>query len=139
MKVIVALVIAALSAIELVLLSWLVILLYVAPGGSAEFRGIHQFGYEGLAEMYLPIPAFVVVFVIVLVCYTREKRKAFINFACGLLVAITTSLLIAVFADSGSLRRPWHLILNAIILAVWTTAIMLRKFISFETSDGSAS
>lgn len=60
MKVVLALVIAALSAIELVLLAWLVILLFVAPGGSAEFKGVHQFAYERLAEMYLPIPAFVV-------------------------------------------------------------------------------
>jgi hypothetical protein len=134
MKVVLALLIAALSALELVLLAWLCILLFVAPGGSAEFRGIHQFAYEGLAEMYLPIPAFVIFFVVVLVCYTREKRKAFIGFACGLLVAITTSLLVAVFADSGSMRRPWHLILNAIILIVWTTAIIFRRFISFETS-----
>jgi hypothetical protein len=36
MKVVLALVIAALSAIELVLLAWLIILLFVAPGGSAE-------------------------------------------------------------------------------------------------------
>ena len=134
MKVIVALVIAALSAIELVLLAWLVILLYVEPGGGGEFRGIHQLAYQLQADMYLPIPAFTIVFVVVLVCYTREKRKAFISFACGLLVAITTSLLIALFADSGSLRRPWHLILNAIILGIWTTAIVFRRFISFETS-----
>jgi hypothetical protein len=133
MKVVLALVIAALSAIELVLLAWLFILLFVAPGGSAEFRGIHQFAYQGLAEMYLPLPTFVVVFVVVLVCYTREKRKAFISFASGLLVAITTSLLVAVFADAGRLKVPWHLILNAIILAVWTTAIIFRRFISFET------
>jgi hypothetical protein len=134
MKVVLALVIAALSAIELVLLAWLFVLLFVAPGGSAEFRGIHQFAYQGLAEMYLPIPAFVVVFVVVLVCYTRENRKAFASFACALLVAIATSLLLAVFADVGQSGRPWHLIINAIVLAVWTTAIIFRRFISFETS-----
>jgi len=108
-------------------------LLFVAPGGSAEFKGIHQFGYEGLAEMYLPVPAFVITFVVVLVCYTRENRKAFVSFACALMVAIATVPLVLVMAEGD--RRPWHLIVNAIVLAVWTTLIIFRRFISFETSS----
>lgn len=137
MKVVLALVIAALSAIELVLLAWLVILLFVAPGGSAEFKGVHQFAYERLAEMYLPIPAFVVVFVVVLVCYTRENRKALISFACALIVALATVFPVLIMTEGDRSGRPWHLIINVVVLAVWTTAIIFRKFISFETSGTS--
>lgn len=84
--------------------------------------------------MYLPIPAFVVVFVVVLVCYTRENRKALISFACALIVALATVFPVLMMTEGDHSGRPWYLIINAIILVVWTTAIIFRRFIFFETS-----
>ncbi len=134
MKVVLALLISALSAIESILLAWLFVSFFVAPGGSGEFTGINQFVYAMVALVYVPAPVFVAVFVLVSMLYKPENRKALISFASGLLVAITTSFFLAVFANVGQSGPPWHLIINVIILTVWTTAIIFRRHISIETA-----
>lgn len=135
MKVVLALLIAVLCAIEVLLFAWLGISLFVPPGGSGEFTGINQLGYS-LRALYLPFPTFVLCFVIVLVCYTPKNRKAFLGFACGLIVALATVFPVLIMTEGS--KRPWHLIVNAVIAAVWTAVVLFLRLtgaeISFKTS-----
>ncbi|HET9364892.1 MAG TPA: hypothetical protein VFP71_07815 [Candidatus Angelobacter sp.] len=125
MKAVYALVIAALSTIELLLLTALCISLFVTPGGSGEFTGLNQFGYSLVALMFVPPPAFAIVCILVFKFYRPENQQAFKSFALGLGVALLMVPLVSIFTSRSTL--PWHLITNAIVLAVWSAVIVWQR------------
>lgn len=139
MKAVYALVIAALSTIELLLLTALCISLFVTPGGRGEFTGLNQFGYALVAMMFVPPPAFAIVCILVFKFYRPENQQAFKSFAWGLGVALLIVPLVLVITGGDRLRLPWHLIANAVVLAVWTAIIVWQRLThakaeSFQTS-----
>lgn len=127
MKAVYALVIAALSTIELLLLIALCISLFVTPGGSGEFTGLNQFGYALVAMMFVPPPAFAIVCILVFKFYRPENQQAFKSFALGLGVALLIVPLVLVLTGGDHLRLPWHLIANAVVLAIWTAVIVWQR------------
>lgn len=127
MKAVYALVIAALSTIELLLLIALCISLFVIPGGSGEFTGLNQFGYALVALMFVPPPAFAIVCILVFKFYRPENQQAFKSFALGLGVALLMVPLVLVITGGDRLRLPWHLIANAVVLAVWSAVILWQR------------
>lgn len=134
MKAVFAVVIAALSAIESFLLASLFISLFVAPGGGGEFTGINQFGYTLFAFLYLPMPVFLVVFILVLKYYKPENHRDFRSFTWALVVAVAIVPIVLVFKES-SFGTPWHLIINALVLAIWTLVILWRRLTRDEDSS----
>src|SRR5262245_49823865 len=134
MKAVFALVIAALTAIESILIASFFISLFVAPGGSGEFTGINQFAYAMFVLVYLPPPVFLVVFILVLKYYKPENHKDFRSFTWALVVAVVLVPIVLVFKGSG-FGTPWHLIINALVLAIWTLVILWRRLTRDEDSS----
>ena len=139
MKVVLAVLIATLFAIESVMLAWLVIALFVSPGGSGEFTGINRFSYAMFALMFSPPPAFVIAFGIVLKFYKPENHEAFRNFAWVLIGSLATVPLVQVFNGADHLGPPWHLIINAIVLVAGIAIILLRELTRSKGSSFQAS
>lgn len=129
MKAVYALVIAALSTIELLLLTALCISLFITPGGSGEFTGLNQFGYALVALMFVPPPAFAIVCILVFKFYRPENQQAFKSFAWGLGVSLLMVPFVSILTSRDHLRLPWHLIANAIVLAVWTAVIVWQRLV----------
>ncbi|HKV94613.1 MAG TPA: hypothetical protein VJW20_18860 [Candidatus Angelobacter sp.] len=127
MKAVYALVIAALSTIELLLLAALCISLFVTPGGSGEFTGLNQFGYSLMALMFVPPPAFAIVCILVFKFYRPENQQAFKSFAWGLGVALVMVPLVSILTSRVRSALPWHLIANAVVLAAWTAVIVWQR------------
>jgi len=125
MKAVYALVIAALSTIELLLLIALCISLFVTPGGGGEFTGLNRFGYALVALMFVPPPAFAIVCILVFKFYRPENQQAFKSFAWGLGVALVMVPVVSIFTSRATL--PWHLIANAVVLAVWSAVIVWQR------------
>jgi hypothetical protein len=136
MRVVLALVIAALSAIESVLLAWLGISIFVPPGGSGEFSGINRFTPTLVSIFLLPPLAFAIVLILVLHYCTPANRKDFRNFAMALVVALVAAPVVRVFDTNPTpYSTPWHLITNAIVLFVWTVVILWRRVTRDEDSS----
>ena len=121
MRVVFAIFVAVMSAIESYLLASLFISLLVSPGGSGEFTGINQLGYSLVALFFLPPAAFVIVLLVVLKCHRQENHKAFRSFAWGLVAALAMVPVVQSFTENPRFGTPWALVLNAIVLALWTT------------------
>ena len=121
MRVAFAILVAVLSAIESFFLASLFISLLVRPGGSGEFTGINQFASTLLAIFFLPPVSFVIVLILVLKYHQPENHKAFRSFAWGLVAALSMVAIGLIFTESAGFGTPWYLILNAIVLALWTT------------------
>ena len=134
MKAVFAVVIAALSAVESFLLASLFISLFVAPGGGGEFTGINRLGYTLFAFLYLPMPVFLVVFILVWKYYKPENHRDFRSFTWALAVAVVLVPIVLVFKERG-FGTPWHLIINALVLAVWTLVILWRRLTRDEDSS----
>ncbi len=128
MRVVLALVIAALAAIELVLLCALFISLFVAPGGSGEFFGIDRFSYEIFVFVFFPLPAFVIFLLLVLKFCTPANRKDFRNLAVALAVALAAVPVVMVFdTDRNPYRTPLHLVINGIMVFAAIVVILWRR------------
>jgi hypothetical protein len=136
MRVVLALVIAALSAIESVLLAWLGISIFVPPGGSGEFSGINRFAPTLVSIFLLPPLAFGIVLILVLHYCTPQNRKDFRNLALALIAAVAAVPIVLVF-DTGHNpnRTPWHLVTNAIMVFVAIVVILWRRLTRDEDSS----
>jgi hypothetical protein len=136
MRIAFAIFVAVLSAIESFFLASLFISLVIRPGGSGEFTGINQFAATLFAIFFLPPVSFVIVLLMVLQYHRPENHKAFRSFAWGLVAALAMVAIGLIFTESRGSGTPWYLILNAIVLTLWTTVTLWWQMHTHDR-DGS--
>jgi hypothetical protein len=136
MRAVLAVVIAALSAIESVLLALLGISIFVPPGGSGEFSGLNRLAPALISLFLLPPIIFGIVLILVLHYYSPGTRKDFRNFAVALSAAVAAVPIVLVFdTDGHPYGTPWHLIINAIMVFVAIVVILWRRVTREEDSS----
>jgi hypothetical protein len=136
MRAVLAVVIAALSAIESVLLASLCISVFVPPGGGGEFSGLNRLAPTLASVFLLPPITFAVVLILVLHYYSPGTRKDFRNFAVALSAALAAVPMVLVFnTNPNPYGTPWHLIINAIMVFVAIVVILWRRVTREEDSS----
>lgn len=131
--------IAALSAIEEVVLAVLYISAFVPPGGSGEFAGLNRLAPTLFSVFLFPPLIFTIVLLLVLHYYSPGTQKDFRRFAWTLLLALATVPMVLVFHGARPSGTPWQLVMNLIVLFVGTIVVLWRRVIRDEDSSPQTS